>query len=80
MALNIKDMDGFMPLLSTTDIKKKLTLGNSLLEFLKDPQNILECQDIGLFIDNIVPWLNNGNPKVLINIHNLVITTIIISI
>lgn len=64
MAVNCKDMDGFMQHLSTTDIKKKLALGISLLEYLADSSNGIECQDIGLFIDGIVPWLSNGNPKV----------------
>ncbi|XP_058794027.1 CLIP-associating protein 1-A isoform X3 [Phymastichus coffea] len=67
MAVNPRDMDGFMPLLSTTDIKKKLQLGVQLLNFLADPFKSIECQDIGLFIDSIVPWLNNSNPKVVQN-------------
>lgn len=64
MAVNPRDMDGFMPLLSTTDIKKKLNVGNALLNFLGDSSNSIECQDIGIFIDNVIPWLGNGNPKV----------------
>ncbi|CAB0041588.1 unnamed protein product [Trichogramma brassicae] len=67
MALNPRDMDGFMPLLSTTDIKKKLQVGVQLLNFLADPFKSIECQDIGLFIDNLVPWLNSSNPKVVQN-------------
>ncbi|XP_032672003.1 CLIP-associating protein 1 isoform X3 [Odontomachus brunneus] len=64
MAVNPRDMDGFMPLLSTTDIKKKLNVGNALLNYLGDFSKSIECQDIGMFIDNVIPWLNNGNPKV----------------
>ena len=64
MAVNPRDMDGFMPLLSTTDIKKKLNVGTALLNFLGDLSKSIECQDIGMFIDNIIPWLGNGNPKV----------------
>ncbi|XP_017884905.1 CLIP-associating protein 1-A isoform X3 [Ceratina calcarata] len=67
MAVNPRDMDGFMPLLSTTDIKKKLNVGTLLLNYLGDPSKSIECQDIGQFIDNIVPWLSNGNPKVVQN-------------
>ncbi|KAJ8686484.1 hypothetical protein QAD02_022278 [Eretmocerus hayati] len=67
MALNPRDMDGFMPLLSTTDIKKKLQVGTLLLNFLGDSSKSIECQDIGLFIDNLVPWLNSSNPKVVQN-------------
>ncbi|XP_054015820.1 CLIP-associating protein 1-A isoform X4 [Hylaeus anthracinus] len=67
MAVNPRDMDGFMPLLSTTDIKKKLNVGYLLLNYLGDESKSIECQDIGLFIDNIIPWLSNGNPKVVQN-------------
>lgn len=67
MAVNPRDMDGFMPLLSTTDIKKKLNVGNALLNYLGDSTNSIECQDIGMFIDNVIPWLGNGNPKVVQN-------------
>ncbi|XP_078036043.1 CLIP-associating protein isoform X4 [Augochlora pura] len=67
MAVNPRDMDGFMPLLSTTDIKKKLNVGILLFNYLGDPNKSIECQDIGQFIDNIIPWLSNGNPKVVQN-------------
>ncbi|XP_011503342.1 PREDICTED: CLIP-associating protein 1-A [Ceratosolen solmsi marchali] len=67
MAMNPRDMDGFMLLLSTTDIKKKLQIGVQLLNYLADPFKSIECHDIGLFIDNIVPWLNSSNPKVIQN-------------
>ncbi|KAK9299601.1 hypothetical protein QLX08_007412 [Tetragonisca angustula] len=67
MAVNPHDMDGFMPLLSTTDIKKKLNVGSLLLNYLGDATKSIECQDIGQFIDNIIPWLSNGNPKVVQN-------------
>ncbi|XP_011264212.1 CLIP-associating protein 1 isoform X3 [Camponotus floridanus] len=67
MAVNPRDMDGFMPLLSTTDIKKKLNVGSALLNYLGDSTNSIECQDIGMFIDNVIPWLGNGNPKVVQN-------------
>ncbi|XP_014477153.1 PREDICTED: CLIP-associating protein 1 isoform X2 [Dinoponera quadriceps] len=67
MAVNPRDMDGFMPLLSTTDIKKKLNVGSALLNYLGDSGRSIECQDIGMFIDNVIPWLGNGNPKVVQN-------------
>ncbi|XP_034950078.1 CLIP-associating protein 1-A isoform X2 [Chelonus insularis] len=67
MTLNPRDMDGFMPLLSTTDIKTKMTVGNNLLTYLGDSSNSIECQDIGLFIDNVIPWLHNGNAKIVQN-------------
>lgn len=66
MAYNPRDMDGFMPLLSTSDIKTKMTIGNNLISYLGNSDNSIECQDIGLFIDNVIPWLSNGNAKVII--------------
>lgn len=65
MALNPREMDGFMPLLSISDIKTKMTVGNNLLSYLGNSDNSIECQDIGLFIDNVIPWLSNGNAKVI---------------
>lgn len=64
MAMNPRDMDGFSSLLSTTDIKKKVNLGVQLLNYLADPSKSIECQDIGHFIDNTIPWLASSNPKV----------------
>ncbi|XP_044007569.1 CLIP-associating protein 1-like isoform X2 [Aphidius gifuensis] len=67
MAYNPRDMDGFMPLLSTSDIKTKMTIGNNLISYLGNSDNSIECQDIGLFIDNVIPWLSNGNAKIVQN-------------
>ncbi|XP_050524463.1 CLIP-associating protein 1 [Daktulosphaira vitifoliae] len=59
-----QDLDGFLPLLSTTDIRMKVTVGGKLFTYLEEPSNSVECSDIGLFIDGIVQWLSNSNPKV----------------
>ncbi|XP_066597244.1 CLIP-associating protein isoform X3 [Prorops nasuta] len=67
MAVNPQSMDDFMPLLSTTEIKKKLYVGELMLNYLSDDRKSIECQDIGMFIDNVTSWLNNGNPKVVQN-------------
>jgi len=57
-------MDGFLPLLSTTDTKAKLTIAMNLINYLGDPDNTIECSDIGLFIDSLVPWMQSSNNKV----------------
>lgn len=57
-------MDDFLILLSTQDIRKKLNVGNDILNYLEDNNNSIECSDIGLFIDNVVPWIQNSNFKV----------------
>jgi CLIP-associating protein 1/2 len=59
-----QDLDGFLPLLSTSDIRMKVTVGGKLFTYLEEPSNSVECSDIGMFIDGIVQWLSNSNPKV----------------
>lgn len=57
-------MDEFLNQLNTPDIKKKLSLGNNLLEYIQNDENSLECTDIGAFIDGLLPWIQNSNYKV----------------
>jgi len=64
MAAGLHDLDGFIPLLSSTDIRMKVNVGCKLFTYLEEPSNSIECSDIGMFIDGIVQWLLNSNPKV----------------
>ena len=57
-------LDEFYPDLSTTDTKKKLTVGVNIVNYLKDENNPLDCEDIGGFIDGLVPWMQSSNFKV----------------
>ena len=57
-------MDGFLKDLSTTDTKKKLSLGQSMLDHLGDPETSLECEDLGALVDGLVPWMQSSNFKV----------------
>ena len=59
-----KDLDGFQPLLSTADTKRKLQIGTDLITYLGDPSNPIDCLDIGLFIDGLIPWMHSNNFKV----------------
>ncbi|XP_034257106.1 CLIP-associating protein 1-A isoform X3 [Thrips palmi] len=59
-----RDLDGFQPLLSTADTKRKLQIGNDLITYLGDPSNHIDCLDIGLFIDGLIPWMHSNNFKV----------------
>ncbi|KAG8195481.1 hypothetical protein JTE90_010785 [Oedothorax gibbosus] len=54
----------FIPMLTTQDIKKRIQLGSDILSCLRTPSNLLECEEIGFFIDSIAPWLSNSNFKV----------------
>jgi CLIP-associating protein 1/2 len=64
MALSPRDMDEFLPLLATTDTKTKLTLATNLINYVSDPDNSIECSDIGQFIDGLIPWMQSSNNKV----------------
>lgn len=61
-----QSLDGFLPLLSTSDIATKVSVGSKLFNYLEEPNNSIECSDIGMLVDGIVPWLSNSNPKVII--------------
>lgn len=55
----------FIPLLTTQDIKKRIQLGSDILSCLQQtPSCLLECDEIGFFIDSISSWLSNSNFKV----------------
>ncbi|KAH1007331.1 hypothetical protein HUJ04_004581 [Dendroctonus ponderosae] len=59
-----RDLDGFAPLLSKPDTLLRQQLGQDLLNFLAEPANPISCEDIGQFIESLVPWTNNSNYKV----------------
>lgn len=61
--MSAKDMDGFMGLLSTTDTKQKLVIGQDLLNYLQKGSSI-ECSDIGMVVDSLLPWIQSSNFKV----------------
>lgn len=57
-------LDQFYQDLSTTDTKKKLTVGQNIINYLEDDANSIDCEDIGGFIDGLVPWMQSSNFKV----------------
>ena len=57
-------LDQYMSDLTSTDTKKKLTVGQNIINYLEDDNNPLECEDIGGFIDGLVPWMQSSNFKV----------------
>ncbi|XP_046398503.1 CLIP-associating protein 1-A isoform X2 [Ischnura elegans] len=60
-------LDTLMPLLSTTDTKKKLAIGSAVTTVLGNPDQPIECADIGQFIDGLIPWVQSCNFKVVQN-------------
>ncbi|KAJ8925598.1 hypothetical protein NQ315_009438 [Exocentrus adspersus] len=59
-----KDLDGFMPHLSKADTRFRQQVGADLLTFLAEPSNPILCQDIGQFVDGLIPWIQSSNYKV----------------
>ena len=57
-------MEELVRQLSTTDTKKKLLVGQQLIEFLGDPESVAECDDMGACVDSLVPWMQSSNFKV----------------
>ncbi|CAH1986214.1 unnamed protein product [Acanthoscelides obtectus] len=66
MAYNSRpqSLDGFTPYLSRQDLLFRQQLGADLLTYLAEPTNSVQCEDIGQFIDDLVPWMQSMNHKV----------------
>ena len=56
--------DMVFQLSSTNDTKKKLTIGQDIIDYLGQPENSVECDDLGGFIDTLVPFMQSSNFKV----------------
>lgn len=60
----MSQLDDLIRQLATNDTKKKLTVGQNIIDFLGDPENSTECEDLSGFIDSLVPWMQSSNFKV----------------
>jgi len=60
----MEGLDQFVTDLSTVDTKKKITHGQNVINYLGDQNNTIECEDMGAFIDALVPWMQSSNFKV----------------
>jgi len=60
----MEGLDQFYTDLSTVDTKKKITHGQNIINYLGDPNNSIDCEDTGAFIDALVPWMQSSNFKV----------------
>ena len=72
-------MDNFAVHLSTTDTKKKLSIGQDIIDYLGQPENPTDCEDLGGFIDALVPWMQSSNFKVWKNWNNFVNLILLLS-
>ena len=64
-------MDEFAVHLATTDTKKKLSVGQDIVDYLGQPDNPTDCEDLGSFVDALVPWMQSSNFKVRLNYFSL---------
>jgi hypothetical protein len=60
----MSDLDELIRQLATNDTKKKLTVGQNIIDYLGDPESSIECEDLSGFIDTLVPWMQSSNFKV----------------
>lgn len=72
--------DMVLQLSSTNDTKKKLTIGQDIIDYLGQPENSVECDDLGGFIDTLVPFMQSSNFKVFIFIIKFVLFSILQSL
>ena len=61
---SVVEMEELVRQLSTSDTKKKLLVGQQLIEFLGDPESVVECDEMGACVDSLVPWMQSSNFKV----------------
>jgi CLIP-associating protein 1/2 len=64
------DIDGFVILMVKSDVRIKPQLAEDLVNYLSDYDNSLECSDIGLLVDALIPWLTGSHFKVSLIINN----------
>ena len=69
--------DMVLQLSSTNDTKKKLTIGQDIIDYLGQPENSVECDDLGGFIDTLVPFMQSSNFKVFMFIIKFVLFCLI---
>ena len=69
--------DMVLQLSSTNDTKKKLTIGQDIIDHLGQPENSVECDDLGGFIDTLVPFMQSSNFKVFMFIIKFVLFCLI---
>ena len=61
--------DMVLQLSATNDTKKKLSIGQEIIDYLGHPENSVECDDLGGFIDMLVPFMQSSNFKVVMLIY-----------
>ncbi|XP_058839049.1 CLIP-associating protein isoform X2 [Topomyia yanbarensis] len=58
------DIDGFITQMTKTDMRVKAQLAEDLVLYLNDSENSIECVDLGLLIDGLIPWMVGSHFKI----------------
>lgn len=58
------DIDGFITQMAKADMRVKAQLAEDLVLYLNDSENSIECVDLGLLIDGLIPWMIGSHFKV----------------
>lgn len=58
------DIDGYVVLMAKADMRVKALLAEDLVTYLADSENSIVSNDLGLLVDNLMPWLTGSHYKV----------------
>ena len=58
------DIDGFINQMSKADMRVKALLAEDLVTYLGDYENSIVCDDLGMLVDGLIPWLTGSHYKV----------------
>uniref|UniRef100_W4VRQ5 Putative microtubule associated-protein orbit n=1 Tax=Corethrella appendiculata TaxID=1370023 RepID=W4VRQ5_9DIPT len=58
------DLDGFITQMMKSDMRIKAQLAEDLVLYLSDSENSIECSDLGLLIDGLIPWMTGSHFKI----------------
>ncbi|XP_065094587.1 CLIP-associating protein isoform X3 [Ochlerotatus camptorhynchus] len=58
------DIDGFITQMAKADMRVKAQLAEDLVLYLSDSENSIECVDLGLLIDGLIPWMIGSHFKI----------------
>lgn len=59
-----QNIDDFVLLMAKADMRVKAQLAEDLVVYLSDMENSIVSNDLGLLVDNLMPWLIGSHFKV----------------
>lgn len=61
------DIDSFIVQMAKADMRLRAQLAEDLVTYLSDSENSIQCTDLGMLIDGLMPWLTGSHFKVILN-------------